>query len=242
MNTVGSLPAGATATDGVPRTTEMLRGHGVVVRFVEFYGAGLSGSGWTRTPGPWDCSAVVAAITSCTNTSNPSVMAGAGLVAKTAAERGLMARHQVKTSRAPGSTVVTDYRVDPGVLQALEELGFRVVGYRCMTSMGNSGPLPGPWRRPFGTTASWSPRSSRGIGTAKPVSSPGSERTTWPRRCSSWPTPWPDGWTPASCDEPRRRAHEARLPGLPLGAPQDRPRRDVAAVRGDTVRLPGGPP
>ncbi|HEX6813128.1 MAG TPA: aconitate hydratase AcnA [Planctomycetota bacterium] len=85
---------------------------------------------------------VIAAITSCTNTSNPSVMLGAGLLAKKAAARGLTRRPWVKTSLAPGSRVVTDYLQKAGVLQALEQVGFHVVGYGCTTCIGNSGPLP----------------------------------------------------------------------------------------------------
>ncbi len=85
---------------------------------------------------------VIAAITSCTNTSNPSVMLAAGLVAKKAAERGLRAKPWVKTSLAPGSKVVTEYLRDTGLLPYLEEVGFYVVGYGCTTCIGNSGPLP----------------------------------------------------------------------------------------------------
>ncbi|HEX4952263.1 MAG TPA: aconitate hydratase AcnA [Thermoanaerobaculia bacterium] len=87
---------------------------------------------------------VIAAITSCTNTSNPSVMVAAGLVAKKAAARGLKARPWVKTSLAPGSKVVTRYLEEAGLLPELEKLGFHVVGYGCTTCIGNSGPLPPP--------------------------------------------------------------------------------------------------
>ncbi|MFO0011371.1 MAG: aconitate hydratase AcnA [Planctomycetota bacterium] len=89
-------------------------------------------------------SVVIAAITSCTNTSNPSVMLGAGLLAKKAASRGLKVKPFVKTSLAPGSRVVTDYLAKAGVLESLEKLGFNVVGYGCTTCIGNSGPLPEP--------------------------------------------------------------------------------------------------
>ncbi|MFA5594711.1 MAG: aconitate hydratase AcnA [Trueperaceae bacterium] len=85
---------------------------------------------------------VIAAITSCTNTSNPSVMLAAGLVAKKAAERGMKAKPWVKTSLAPGSKVVTEYLTDTGLLPYLEQVGFYVVGYGCTTCIGNSGPLP----------------------------------------------------------------------------------------------------
>ncbi len=87
-------------------------------------------------------SVVIAAITSCTNTSNPQVMVGAGLVAKRAVERGLKVEPYVKTSMAPGSRVVTEYLAKGGLLEPLEALGFNVVGYGCTTCIGNSGPLP----------------------------------------------------------------------------------------------------
>jgi aconitate hydratase len=85
---------------------------------------------------------VIAAITSCTNTSNPSVMLGAGLLAKKAVERGLTRQPWVKTSLAPGSKVVTDYLERAGLIEPLEQLGFSLVGYGCTTCIGNSGPLP----------------------------------------------------------------------------------------------------
>jgi aconitate hydratase len=87
---------------------------------------------------------VIAAITSCTNTSNPSVMIGAGLLARKAVERGLKPPQHVKTSMAPGSKVVTEYLRESGVLPYLEQIGFGVVGYGCTTCIGNSGPLPQP--------------------------------------------------------------------------------------------------
>ena len=87
-------------------------------------------------------SVVIAAITSCTNTSNPSVMIGAGLVAKKAAERGLTSKPWVKTSLAPGSKVVTEYLRTSGLQPYLDQLGFNLVGYGCTTCIGNSGPLP----------------------------------------------------------------------------------------------------
>jgi len=86
---------------------------------------------------------VIAAITSCTNTSNPSVMVAAGLVAKKAAEKGLSVKPYVKTSLAPGSRVVTEYLKAANLLDPLAQLGFNVVGYGCTTCIGNSGPLPG---------------------------------------------------------------------------------------------------
>ena len=255
----GSIPAGATATDVVLTITEMLRAHGVVGKFVEFYGEGVAevplanratignmspefGStaaifpidevtldylrltgrseervrlveAYTKAQGMWhdparepvyseylelDLSTVVpsiagpkrpqdrivlsrakesfqevlptyasqpskptpvtmadgtateldhghvaiASITSCTNTSNPSVMMAAGLLARNAVARGLRSKPWVKTSTAPGSQVVTDYYEKAGLWPALNELGFNVVGYGCATCIGNSGPLP----------------------------------------------------------------------------------------------------
>ena len=94
-----------------------------------------------------DGSVVIAAITSCTNTSNPSVMLGAGLLAKKAVEKGLSTAPWVKTSLAPGSKVVTDYLAKSGLTPYLEKLGFHLVGYGCTTCIGNSGPLPEPVSR-----------------------------------------------------------------------------------------------
>ncbi|MGQ0736048.1 MAG: aconitate hydratase AcnA [Acidobacteriota bacterium] len=89
-----------------------------------------------------DGSVVIAAITSCTNTSNPSVMIGAGLVARNAVAKGLQRKPWVKTSLAPGSKVVTDYLAKAGLQEPLDALGFNLVGYGCTTCIGNSGPLP----------------------------------------------------------------------------------------------------
>ncbi|MSV35222.1 MAG: aconitate hydratase AcnA [Bryobacterales bacterium] len=89
-----------------------------------------------------DGSVVIAAITSCTNTSNPSVLVAAGLLAKKAVERGMKSKPWVKTSLAPGSKVVMDYLTDAGAVPALEALNFHLVGYGCTTCIGNSGPLP----------------------------------------------------------------------------------------------------
>jgi len=89
-----------------------------------------------------DGAVVIAAITSCTNTSNPAVMIGAGLLARNAAAKGLNRQPWVKTSLGPGSRVVTDYLEKAGVLKELEKIGFYVVGYGCTTCIGNSGPLP----------------------------------------------------------------------------------------------------
>jgi aconitate hydratase len=106
-------------------------------------GDGAPGVRSGRDPDGLDHGAVViAAITSCTNTSNPSVMLGAGLLAKKAVEAGLARRPWVKTSLAPGSKVVTEYLERAGLIEPLEQLGFSLVGYGCTTCIGNSGPLP----------------------------------------------------------------------------------------------------
>ena len=95
-----------------------------------------------RTGAVKNGSVVIASITSCTNTSNPSVMIGAGLLAKKAVERGLTSKPWVKTTLAPGSKVVTNYYEKSGLTPFLEKLGFNLVGYGCVTCIGNSGPLP----------------------------------------------------------------------------------------------------
>ncbi len=97
-------------------------------------------------------SVVIAAVTSCTNTSNPSVMIAAGLLAKKAAERGLAVKPYVKTSLSPGSRVVTQYLDDAGLTPYLDQLGFHNVGYGCTTCIGNSGPLPEPVSRALSGT------------------------------------------------------------------------------------------
>src|SRR5215472_6331406 len=88
-----------------------------------------------------DGAVVIAAITSCTNTSNPTVMVGAGIIAKRAVEAGLEVKPWVKPSLSPGSTVVTDYLQNSGLLPYLDKLGFALTGYGCQTCIGNSGPL-----------------------------------------------------------------------------------------------------
>jgi aconitate hydratase len=115
---------------GVDRSTEMATAKGVQ----------LNGTSADLHDG----SVVIAAITSCTNTSNPSVMIGAGLVARNAVAKGLSAKPWVKTSLAPGSKVVTEYLKEAGVLGDLEALGYHLVGYGCTTCIGNSGPLAEP--------------------------------------------------------------------------------------------------
>src|ERR671935_186557 len=124
----GALPAGTTATDLVLTLTQMLRAHGVV---------GEEAAKLVRNG-----SVVIAAITSCTNTSNPSVMIASGLLAKKAVEAGLQSKPWVKTSLAPGSRVVTEYLEAAGLTPYLDKLGFSLVGFGCTTCIGNSGPLP----------------------------------------------------------------------------------------------------
>jgi aconitate hydratase len=114
---------------------------GVAVAIAEAEAEGLPNGGSSALD---HGSVVVAAITSCTNTSNPSVMIGAGLLAKKAVERGLKTKPWVKTSLAPGSMVVTEYLKASGLLPYLGQLGFNLVGYGCTTCIGNSGPLPEP--------------------------------------------------------------------------------------------------
>jgi aconitate hydratase len=114
-------------------------------------------------------SVLIAAITSCTNTSNPSVMLAAGLLAKKAVERGLKVNPLVKTSLAPGSRVVTDYLEKAGLQFYLDQLGFNLVGYGCTTCIGNSGPLAPPSRKPLASTTSLPLRSFPEIETLRPA-------------------------------------------------------------------------
>jgi len=116
----------------LPEREDLYERHAVDVR--------LDGDAFRLTHG----AVVIAAITSCTNTSNPSVMLGAGLLARKAAERGLTTKPWVKTSLAPGSKVVTEYLAAAGLLPFLERQRFHLVGYGCTTCIGNSGPLPEP--------------------------------------------------------------------------------------------------
>ncbi len=117
------------------------RTNGAVARF-EDEGGGATMTISQTAEDVDDGSVVIAAITSCTNTSNPSVLIGAGLLARNAVERGLRTQPWVKTSLAPGSKVVTDYLAKAGLQEYLDRLGFNLVGYGCTTCIGNSGPLP----------------------------------------------------------------------------------------------------
>jgi aconitate hydratase len=112
-----------------------------VARFEDEGGGGTATIAQAATE-LYDGAVVIAAITSCTNTSNPSVLIGAGLLARKALERGLKTQPWVKTSLAPGSKVVTDYLEKAGLREPLDRLGFNLVGYGCTTCIGNSGPLP----------------------------------------------------------------------------------------------------
>ena len=115
-----------------------------------------------------DGAVTIAAITSCTNTSNPYVLMAAGLLARNAAKLGLKAKPWVKTSLAPGSRVVTDYLTKAGLLVHLESIGFNVVGYGCTTCIGNSGPAAGRRFPPASRRATSSPRRcSRAIAISK---------------------------------------------------------------------------
>ena len=125
--------------DRVPLAGAKAAFAGVLDELTASRGAAGNGSG---AAGVEDGAVVIAAITSCTNTSNPSVMVAAGLVAQRAVERGLRPKPWVKTSLAPGSLVVTEYLRAAGLLEPLEQLGFGLVGYGCTTCIGNSGPLP----------------------------------------------------------------------------------------------------
>src|SRR6185295_7182780 len=97
-----------------------------------------------------DGDVVIAAITSCTNTSNPYVMLGAGLVARNAVKHGLKVKPWVKTSLAPGSQVVTEYLAASGLQKDLNKIGYNLVGYGCTSCIGNSGPLPDPVSKAIG--------------------------------------------------------------------------------------------
>jgi aconitate hydratase len=117
------------------------RNNGAISRFEDEGGGGTATIAQTASD-LYDGAVVIAAITSCTNTSNPSVLIGAGLLARNAVQRGLRTQPWVKTSLAPGSKVVTDYLAAAGLQPYLDRLGFNLIGYGCTTCIGNSGPLP----------------------------------------------------------------------------------------------------
>ncbi len=135
-----------------------------------------------------DGSVVIAAITSCTNTSNPYVMIGAGLVARKARALGLTRKPWVKTSLAPGSQVVGEYLQAAGLQEDLDAIGFNLVGYGCTTCIGNSGPLAARRSpRRSTTTIWWRLPCCRATATSKAAFRLTCGPTTSPRRRSSWP-------------------------------------------------------
>jgi aconitase A len=135
---------------------------------------------------------VIASITSCTNTSNPYVMIGAGLVARKARALGLTRKPWVKTSLAPGSQVVSEYLKAAGLQEDLDAVGFNLVGYGCTTCIGNSGPLQPEISARRSTRVTLSPPPScRATATSKAASARTCAPTTWPRRRWSWPMRWP---------------------------------------------------
>jgi len=129
---------------GPKRPQDRVSLSGVRPSFIEIFGRSVEAEKPARAGRVRDGSVVIAAITSCTNTSNPSVMVAAGLLAKKAVEAGLDSKPWVKTSLAPGSRVVTDYLEVAELTPYLDKLGFSLVGYGCTTCIGNSGPLPEP--------------------------------------------------------------------------------------------------
>jgi aconitate hydratase len=139
-----SFPASDPVSTHVPDTPEKRRqGHGTGTKLKERADEAVKVTLADGTETELDHGhVVIAAITSCTNTSNPSVMLGAGILARNAVQRGLKVKPWVKTSLAPGSKVVTEYLDRAGLTEPLEELGFHLVGYGCTTCIGNSGPLP----------------------------------------------------------------------------------------------------
>ena len=179
-----------------------------------------------RSEGLGHGSVVIAAITSCTNTSNPSVMLGAGLLAKKAVEAGLTRKPWVKTSLAPGSKVVTEYLERAGLIEPLSQLGFDLVGYGCTTCIGNSGPLPGgDLGRDRGA------RPDRGVGAVGQPQLRGAhpprgedELPRLPAAVRGLRAGRPDGPRPGGGAAPGRRA-----PARPLAEPQGGQRGDGAA-------------
>jgi aconitate hydratase len=150
---------------------------------------------------------VIAAITSCTNTSNPAVMLGAGLVARNALVRGLKVKPWVKTSLAPGSKVVTEYLAKAGLQDDLDALGFNLVGYGCTTCIGNSGPLPEPISAAIEAGDLVVSRCCRATATSKAACTRKCAPTGWPRRRWWWPTP-----SPAPAASTCRATRSARMP------------------------------
>ena len=150
---------------------------------------------------------VIAAITSCTNTSNPNVLMGAGLLARKANELGLKVKPWVKTSLAPGSQVVAEYLERSGLQAELDTLGFNLIGFGCTTCIGNSGRSRPKSPRPSTTTASWPPPCCRATATSRAASPPTSRPTTSPRR--RW---WSRTRWPALCRSTSTTTRSARRP------------------------------
>jgi aconitate hydratase len=153
---------------------------------------------------------VIASITSCTNTSNPYVMIGAGLVARKAAALGLNRKPWVKTSLAPGSQVVSAYLEAAGLQEDLDKIGFNLVGYGCTTCIGNSGPLQKEISEAMPRAIWWRPRSCRATATSRAGSARMCAPTTSPRRRWWWPMRWRARWTSTSPPIRSRRRRTAR--------------------------------
>ena len=153
---------------------------------------------------------VIASITSCTNTSNPYVMIGAGLVARKARALGLNRKPWVKTSLAPGSQVVSAYLEAAGLQEDLDAVGFNLVGYGCTTCIGNSGPLQPEISSRSRTAISWPRPFFRETGTSKVGSARTFARTTWPHRLWSWPMHWRGRLTSTLPANPSDRTGTAR--------------------------------
>jgi aconitase A len=131
---------------------------------------------------------LIAAITSCTNTSNPGVLLAAGLLAKKAVEAGLRVQPHIKTSLAPGSRIVTEYLTKAGCCPTWSSSGFTLAGYGCTTCIGNSGDLTPGDQRGHQPRATWcAPPCSRATATSRPASTRTSRPTSWPARRWWWP-------------------------------------------------------
>ena len=187
---------------------------------------------------------VIAAITSCTNTSNPSVMVGAGLLAKKAVERGLQRKPWVKTSLAPGSKVVTEYLDKAGLTEYLEQLRFNLVGYGCTTCIGNSGPLPAAIseaiteRRPGGLLGAVRQPQLRGPHPPRGAD----ELPRQPAAGGGLRAGRPHGHRPVRRAARRGQRRRARLPARHLALAAGDPRHDraVRAVRDVPAQLRRG--
>ena len=169
-------------------------------------GVAVEGANYTLRNGDL----VIAAITSCTNTSNPSVLIAAGLVARKAREKGLQVKPWVKTSLAPGSQVVTDYLEAAGLQADLDALGFDTVGYGCTTCIGNSGPLPEPIANAVDKGDLHVAAVLSGNRNFEGRIHAQVRLTIWPRRRWSWPMRWPGRRRATSSPSRSARAATAR--------------------------------